>query len=320
MRTLWRVLGAVVASGLAVALASRWLDLSAYGVVPAVQALTPLWVILTAALTAGALVLRRWRLLAWSVPAAVLAGYVAALAFTAADGAATAGEPGSDLVVASLNADYGGADADAVVALVRQRKVDVLVLLEANADSLARLDDAGMGALLPYRSHPARANPVTGSMILAGRPLTPVVTPPEPGAYEMEQPAADLEVDGRTVRVRAAHPWPPVLGGASSWRRQLDALRTWVRDQPGDVPVVVAGDFNASASHPAFRRLTDDLVDAVDAAGPSLAPTWPQARTLVPPFVTLDHVLSRGAPPVVAGTFTVDGTDHAGVWARLRVR
>ncbi|MGH1564049.1 endonuclease/exonuclease/phosphatase family protein [Mumia sp. DW29H23] len=319
MRTVLRVLGRLVPVGLAVALAARWLDVAARGTVPVVQALAPLWVALTAVALVVVLLARRWRVLAWYVPAVALAAYVAAVDLTASGGAAQADTPGRELVVASLNADYGGADPDAVVRVARDRRVDVLVLLEVNADYLARLDEAGMVEVLPYRSHAARDNPVTGSMILTGHPIVPVVEPPEPGAYAFEQPAADISLAGRTVRVRAAHPWPPVLGGASAWRGQLDDLRVWARAQPPEVPLVLAGDFNASTAHPVFRRLTDDLVDAVDAAGPRLAPTWPRGRLVVPPFVALDHVLSRGAPPRDAGTFVVDGTDHAGVWARLRV-
>ncbi|WP_370616734.1 endonuclease/exonuclease/phosphatase family protein [Mumia sp. Pv 4-285] len=319
MHSLLRVLGRLVPVGLAVALASRWLDVTARGTVPAVQALAPLWVVLTALTVLGVLVLRRWRLLAWYAPALVLAAYVAATALTHDGGAVDARTPGRDFVLASLNADYGEANPTEVVALVSERHVDVLVLLEADAAYLGALDAAGMGDLMPFRMHAARDNPVAGSMILASHPLSPVIQPAEPGAYEFEQPAADLVVSSRIVRIRAVHPWPPIGGGASAWRRQLDNLRIWAGAQPDGIPVVLAGDFNASSDHPVFRRLADGFVDAVDAAGPRLAPTWPRGTTWVPPFVALDHVLSRGALPYTADTFTIDGTDHAGVIARLRV-
>lgn len=38
----------------------------------------------------------------------------------------------------------------------------------------------------------------------------------------------------------------------------------------------------------------------------------------MPPFAQIDHILTRGFVPVDAGTFTVPGTDHAGVWSDLR--
>ncbi|KAA1424591.1 hypothetical protein FE697_001295 [Mumia zhuanghuii] len=319
MHTVLRLAARGLPVALAVALAMRWLDVTARGTVPAVQALAPLWVVLTALGVVTVMVVRRWRVLAWYAPAALLAAYVAATTLTHAGGAVDSRTPGRDFTLASLNADYGEADPAAVVRLVDERRVDALVLLEADADYLAALDAAGMQRLMPFRVHSGRDNPVAGSMILAGEPLAAVIAPAEPGPYEFEQPAADLVVGNRLVRIRAVHPWPPILGGASAWRRQLDHLRIWAGSQPEGVPVVLAGDFNASADHPVFRRLSDGFIDAVDAAGPRLAPTWPRGLSLVPPFVTLDHILSRGARPYVADTFTIEGTDHAGVIARLRV-
>ncbi len=83
-----------------------------------------------------------------------------------------------------------------------------------------------------------------------------------------------------------------------------------------DEPLVLAGDFNASQAHPAFRLMADGLVDAHRAAGLGWVRTWPQGRR-VPPFVQLDHVLERGFDVLHAGVVGVVGTDHAAVWARL---
>ncbi len=78
----------------------------------------------------------------------------------------------------------------------------------------------------------------------------------------------------------------------------------------------MAGDFNASQSHPEFRAMLDGLTDAHRATGGGWVRTWPQGRR-IPPFVQLDHVLGRGVTPVDAGVTAVRGTDHAAVWATM---
>ena len=42
--------------------------------------------------------------------------------------------------------------------------------------------------------------------------------------------------------------------------------------------------------------------------------TWPYADSRLPPFVQLDHVLSRGLTVIDSGQVALNGTDHAAVW------
>ena len=54
---------------------------------------------------------------------------------------------------------------------------------------------------------------------------------------------------------------------------------------------ILLGDFNATLDHQALRDVLDrGYVDAADAVGKALTPTWPRQR-LLPPTVTIDHVL-----------------------------
>ena len=50
------------------------------------------------------------------------------------------------------------------------------------------------------------------------------------------------------------------------------------RSQPDGIPLVLAGDFNASADHPGYRQVADGLVDAHRAVGAGWVRTWPLGR------------------------------------------
>lgn len=120
-----------------------------------------------------------------------------------------------------------------------------------------------------------------------------------------------------------------LVGG---WTREMRDLRTWASGVDG--PVVLAGDFNATTAHPELRRLTGDGsggsgdTDGTDGTGALTdcggglfaAPTWPRAGFPSPvPVLRLDHVLVSGMTCAASGVVGVPGSDHAGVWADLRV-
>src|SRR4029078_9107392 len=115
---------------------------------------------------------------------------------------------------------------------------------------------------------------------------------------------------------------------ARGWHQDLDRIHDWQLAQPADQPLLLAGDFNASHSHPAFPtmldRLTaapshpacgtmlDGLTDPHRATGGGWVRTWPQGRR-IPPFVQLDHVLGRGVTAVDARLTAVPGAAPASV-------
>jgi endonuclease/exonuclease/phosphatase (EEP) superfamily protein YafD len=99
----------------------------------------------------------------------------------------------------------------------------------------------------------------------------------------------------------------------------LADLEAWRERQSDDLPLVMAGDFNASESHPGFRQVAETTTDAHRAAGQGWVRTWPRGRRLVPEFIQLDHVLVRRLGVVDAGVVHLPDTDHAAVWARLSV-
>ena len=231
----------------------------------------------------------------------------------------------------SLNVQFGRAHPEAVVALIEERRSDVVVLTEMTPDGWRRLEAAGLRRHFPHATGRTDTG-ASGTVILSRRPFTcldtvernpcgQVVTRrPDAPAYRLGQndatfdlPSVRLE-DGTVIR--GIHARPPSLTANDRWRREQHDLATWVRDQSPQTPLILAGDFNASLSHPAFRALADGLVHA-PRTGLPWPRTWPEGARL-PALIQIDHILTRGFAVHAEGVDVVPGTDHAAVWADLR--
>lgn len=303
---------AVALGGLTLAVATRWVDL----VTPeltAVQAVVPVSGVGLLVVVVLSAVLRHRRLaLAGVVPAVVV--LVLLVAPLRSQAVATSVE---EMTVMSANLEYGQADAGQVVAAVRTRSAAVLVLAEVTPEAIGRLDAAGLTTLLPYAAGTADEG-AAGTVIRSRYPLTALGSDQQPhGAGPgLRSPLARVERPGGAFLVKAVHTLPPTAW-PQWWVDDLATLEAWQRTQPTSLPLVLAGDFNASEDHPAYRRMADELTDVHRAAGEGWVRTWPHGSRL-PPFVQLDHVLVRGFDTVAAGAVTLDGTDHAAVWGTIR--
>lgn len=289
----------------AVLTALRWVDLS--WVLPMLQAGLVLVGLSLLPLLVLALGLRAWRLVAATAALGLVHLTLAAPWWT--DRSVPPGD--GDLVVASVNLQYGLADVADLVELVQRQEVDVLVLVEATPAALAAVDGSPLAEDLPHRSGEARED--AGGTVVLSREEQAELTVPQ--GFLFDQGVVSL-ASGPTVV--AAHPFPPVGVHASAWRSELSGLGEVVAQAP-DGPLVLLGDLNASTGHPALRQLLarHDLADAHREAGQGWVRTWPRGSVL-PAFVQIDHVLVRGMKVVDAGTWEVSGSDHAAVWARLR--
>jgi endonuclease/exonuclease/phosphatase (EEP) superfamily protein YafD len=222
------------------------------------------------------------------------------------------------LTVLSVNAEYAGVDADAMASAVDRYGVEVLVLVEADERLVDGLDASGVLERLPYRTAtiPAwpQGGPAGGSVILSAHPLrSEGVVPRFAGHRHFDQPVAVLEVPGLgPVRVVGIHPVPPIGPDfVPSWNDSLRGLEGWVATQD-DMPLILAGDFNASRAHPQFRDLAAGLEPASAAAGPVPGPTWPSGAW-IPPFTAIDHVLLRGLVAEEHRRLSFPGTDHRAI-------
>jgi endonuclease/exonuclease/phosphatase (EEP) superfamily protein YafD len=224
-------------------------------------------------------------------------------------------ESAPEVRLLSVNAQLGGLDPAALLAEVKARQVQVLVLQEATEALLARLyADHGFAAALPHRTGRLPAVGADGTAILSAGPLVEERPAWPDGGRHFEQRTATVTLPGhRPFRVVAVHTLPP-LADAGLWRSELDTLGTYQRART-DLPLVVAGDFNATQAMPGFRSAAEGLDDAARVAGWLPRPTWPD-RPL--PLAQLDHVLLRGLAPATWDTVALAGTDHRGVAVTLR--
>ncbi|HEX8632460.1 MAG TPA: endonuclease/exonuclease/phosphatase family protein [Catenuloplanes sp.] len=301
---------------LAVLPAALWAVVRVFGVDhgPLVQllAFTPYvaaWALVPAVL---AVALRQWRPAAVAVLAAVaLIGCVAPRAV----GGPEAPAGGPPLRVLTANLLVGGADAAALVTLVREHRVDLLAVQEFTAAAGTALQSAGLTGLLPHR----QLNPedgTTGSGLYSRLPLRDGGVRRNGGGFT--QAYATVEVPGGpAVLVESVHPLAPyAVSVLDDWRADLDAQP---RATAGGPVRLLLGDFNATLDHAPLRRLiASGYVDAADTVGAGLTGTWgPYDGDLIPP-VTIDHVLvDRRVTVQQVRVFPLAGSDHRPVLAAL---
>ncbi|MFD7707073.1 endonuclease/exonuclease/phosphatase family protein [Streptomyces sp. NPDC059786] len=277
------------------------------GITPVPQALAFLpWLLVPTVLALLLAALARWRTgLVWAVLAlGALAWFIEPYGRTGAP----AGPAVAGLRVLTSNVEFGRA-TDALVPAIRRERPDLVFVEECDDGCQDRLDaEFRETGAFPYRA----AVPGTGSggsVILSRFPLRRAAGVDG----SMGMPGAVAGVRGHTVRLQLAHPMPPLPEQLGVWRRELGALRAWAAAGDG-TPTVLAGDFNASQDHAAFRRILDTgLYDGARLAGAGRTPSWP-ARTAgtAPHFgAQIDHVLvSPDFSARRAAFLTLPGTDH----------
>jgi len=254
-------------------------------------------------------------------PSATAALAAASLAATAAPRAIARRQPaaaGPALSVLTVNLLHGRAAGPELVELVGATGADVLFLQELGDDSVARLGRAGLSDLLPAEMLKIDGYRYRGSGIYARYPLSGGLAI---GPSYASQPTARLELpSGHCAQLVCVHPHPPAppwhKPAAARWRGELAVL-----PPPGDPPVVLAGDFNATPDHAEFRRLLRlGHVDAASQAGHGLAATWGPEPHGRPALLAVDHVLVDPRCAVLAtSVHRLPGTDHRALYAALRL-
>jgi endonuclease/exonuclease/phosphatase (EEP) superfamily protein YafD len=265
----------------------------------------------------GAAVRRRgWTLaVGLTVVALVGAGLVLPRTLPAVDVPEPDAPAGRTLTVLSFNVYEGRADVDAVAALVRSSRPDLVALPEA----AGRFRDRLAPRLPDYRfvATQDRGPDVQGVTAAVRTELgdvtvqidrTTTVTP-------------SVEITGGALgdlRFVAFHSDAPVPGDVPQWRSDLSTLDRWCANRQIG-PAIVAGDFNATLDHSTFRNGTTGCADAAERTGEGLVSTWP---TRFPRWfgVQIDHVLVTGG--ITAETVEVHdipGSDHRALVTRLRL-
>jgi endonuclease/exonuclease/phosphatase family metal-dependent hydrolase len=217
------------------------------------------------------------------------------------------------LRVLTANLYVGRADAEVIVARVREAGVDVLFLQELTEEAATRLKQAGLEDLMPHAQLELRGGS-RGSGIYSRFPLS---EGPPVASVRAAQPTALLALPGgETVELVCVHPSAPDLArkGAVRWRTDLAVL-----PRPGELPRIIAGDFNATLDHAAFRAVLGlGYADAALQAGIALTPTWglPGKGAVL----TLDHVLvDRSCAVRACSVHVIPGSDHRAVYAEIQL-
>jgi endonuclease/exonuclease/phosphatase family metal-dependent hydrolase len=225
---------------------------------------------------------------------------------------------GPVLRVLTANLRLGQGEAGPVVEFARRTRADVLFLQELTDDAADRLRKAGLSDLMPYQLTQTVTVGGKGSGIYARYPLSDGIAV-APAA--LAQPAARLRLpSGESVQLVCVHALPPRPAwsrrAVDNWRNELAAL-----PPPGDTPVVLAGDFNATLDHAQFRGLLRrGYADAASQAGTGLVPTWGPLPYGRPALLAIDHIL---VDPRCAVRFTavrrLPGSDHRVLFAEVRL-
>ncbi|MFF9770369.1 endonuclease/exonuclease/phosphatase family protein [Streptomyces sp. NPDC014636] len=285
-------------AGVSVVAGCRAADTDGITPVPQLLAFLP-WLLVPAGFALlCALLARWWAGLVWAVVVlGLLAWYLEPYGRTGGPG----GPPLAAFRVLTSNVEFGRG-TPALVRVVRERRPDVVFVQECDSGCRAALErEVGY----PYR-RAVEADGSKGSLILSRFPLTPAAGV----AGTMGMPGAVADVRGHAVRLQLAHPMPPLPGQVGLWRRELGRLRAFAAAGAG-TPTVLAGDFNASQDHAAFRHILDTgLSDAARLADHDRTPSWP-SRTASVIGAQIDHVLlSQDFTVTHAHVLPVSGTDH----------
>ncbi|MFY9487091.1 MAG: endonuclease/exonuclease/phosphatase family protein [Solirubrobacterales bacterium] len=303
-----QLLAALVAAPWCIWAVVRLLALDAgWPVVPALS-FTP-WVALTSVLPiVFALLMRSWSVAVIATVTALALGSVLIDRVTVDDQPATSGRL---ITLMTSNTLAGEADANQLMRLVREHDVDVLALQELTPDLVLTLRQSGLERELPYGIDESRWA-VAGAGLWSRSPLRKGARTDPRFWAAPEGVIGDLD-----LRVRSIHPSPPITPDAEArWQENLASMPS-ARSTDKQLRIL-AGDFNATLDHRAFRRLIErGYTDAAESVGKGLIRTWPN-RGKTP--LTIDHVLvDRRIRVERLDVYSIDDTDHRAMVVELRL-
>jgi endonuclease/exonuclease/phosphatase (EEP) superfamily protein YafD len=295
------------------ALASRYLSIT-HDVVLVTAAFSP-YLMLGGPVSVILLALaRRWILAIAAVGFTVASLSVQLPLYRGSDAVPTAAV---GLRVISANLREGQADPGYLVRSAREQ-ADIIAFQELTPDEVDRLSAAGLDATFPYRWLDARA----GASGVGVWSRLPMHTAKRIGGYTFGLVSARIRVAGISIdpTVLVAHvagPWP-----IDGWRRDLDQLPVTlleVAKQTGGGSVIVAGDLNSTTDMRPFRNLLrNGYRDAAMQSGAGIKPTF-RADWTLPPFIVIDHILTRSCTATSLRTIKIPGSDHRGLAATVMI-
>jgi endonuclease/exonuclease/phosphatase (EEP) superfamily protein YafD len=183
-------------------------------------------------------------------------------------------------------------------------EVDLVILQEVNQrwlDQLRPLDDR-----FEYRIAVPRSDNF-GMVLYSRHPINDHQVH-RWSLFDLPNIEAELNVDGRLLRVLAVHPPPPVSGRFFQARNEHFKQVTQ-RVNQSSTPIVVVGDLNTTQWSGGYRSMVADTGLMNAANGRGFLPTWP--TNLWPLMIPIDHCLvSRELEIKEVNTGKSFGSDH----------
>lgn len=219
-----------------------------------------------------------------------------------------------DLRLATANVLADNESVGVLFESLAARDADIVLFQEVTPQQLARLEESASYVSYPHRVLDPRPG-AYGSVILSKFPISQggVIWP---AGWPMTEAVVQPPTGG-PVRIMNVHTVAPLANeNIPIWQQQFADLKTMT--ESSSEPVIIAGDFNATAQHSGVADLRGvGLRDAHIDAGTGWGGTFP-AGSLVPAMLRLDRVL-------VAEQFTTVslerldplGSDHHSLLAEL---
>ncbi|MFI6285819.1 endonuclease/exonuclease/phosphatase family protein [Streptomyces sp. NPDC051018] len=293
--------------------ACRVADTDAVTPVPQLLAFLP-WLLLPAGAALLLTLLARWRAgLIWAAAVLGVTGW-----FVRPYDTGLADDPPgrvvADLEVLTSNVEFGNG-TDGLIATIKREKPDLVFVQECAAEC-----SEGLASRIPRADYPYR-NVVEGDLAYGSAILSKYPLRKAPGIEStLAMPGSVTEIAGQEVHLQLAHPLPPIPSGVDDWRRELGRMQEYAAEVKGSA-AIVAGDFNASQDHAAFRRIMDAgaLRDGAALGGASRTPSWPTSVGR-PLGTQIDHVLISEQFSVTKARFLeLADTDHRSLLVELEL-
>lgn len=225
---------------------------------------------------------RRW----WAVGLLALATWQGSVAFRydGANPVPAAGAGRGRLRLLVLNVQKDNRRTDAIAALIRDERPDVVGLVEVSPHHVAGLDALGIGLEYPFRMvHPLGGQ---GLMLLFRDPplglFPPTILAPEGNPVAR----ATVRVGDLAVSLWLAHPPNPIGTGRARADGDLVALGEAIGRSEG--PRILVGDLNRSEGSPHFADLLRASGLRDGRLGFGREPSWPAWS---PYRIAIDHTL-----------------------------
>lgn len=225
---------------------------------------------------------------------------------------------GPVLKVMAVNLLHSSVLPEDLVEAVERERPDVLHLLEFTGLMNERVEQLGLGRLMPYQVV-LPGTESEGAAIFSRHPLrASEVRIEAPAFYKSPRhlPAVLTLPGGVEVDVVAVHACAPSEG----WRTACWASSVRALPPAGGRLRVLAGDFNSTLDHAVLRELIGTgYRDAADVTGKGLSMTWPYyERPRLFPKVAIDHVLADARIAIRSfHTLRLPRTDHRATLAEL---